>query len=72
MNKVLELLLHQDFVFISEAHCTEGKVQAIEHRLEFMGYESFWSHGGHRRAGVGIILKKSFLKKVPRGPAEMD
>jgi hypothetical protein len=65
MNKVFEVLLHQDFVFISEAHCTKGKVQAIEHRLDMMGYESFWSHGGHRRAGVGIILKKSFLKKFP-------
>ena len=46
MNKVFEVLLHQDFVFISEAHCTKGKVQAIEHRLDMMGYESFWSHGG--------------------------
>ena len=68
MNKVVELMRHQDFMFISETHSTIGKVRALEHRLEQLGLSAWWSHGGHRRAGTGVIIKNSFLSEFSSAP----
>ena len=68
INKVLELMINQDFVFISETHSTVGKVRALEHRLEQLGLTAFWSHGGHRRAGTAIIIRNSFLAQFNSAP----
>ena len=63
VNKVLDLLRDQDFALVCETHSTKGK--ALEaHRFNQLGYTCFWSHGGHRRAGVGVIIKKHIFGAV--------
>ena len=68
MSRALELLRHQDFLLVSETHSTIGKVRAVEHRLGQQGLRAYWSHGGHRRAGVGIIIRDSFLNSFNSSP----
>ena len=63
VNKVLDLLRDQDFALVCETHSTKGKAQAEAHRFNQLGYTCFWSHGGHKRAGVGVIIKNTFLQQ---------
>ena len=54
------LLRQRDFLIITEAHVTEGA------RLGFTdlpGTTSWWSPGTAARAGVGIVVKHSFLHR---------
>ncbi len=61
--KVMNLLRHRDFLIVTETHSTVGKALAEEDRLRRAGFQAFWSHGGHRRAGVGIIIRSTFLDR---------
>ena len=70
LNKVVDLLKVQDFVLVSETHSTEGKIQAEQYRFEQLGFTCYWSHGGHRRAGVGIIIRNSFLREFDATPPQ--
>jgi exonuclease III len=54
------LLLRRDFLVLSETHVTEGTKRAY---TDLPGTVSWWSSGTAARAGVGIILKKTFLAK---------
>ena len=54
---------HRDFAIISETHSTIANANAIKSYLQSKGYTAWWSHLGHRRAGVGIIVKNEYLTK---------
>ena len=60
----------KDFWLVSELHGDAGMSEAFQERLGREGYRGFWSHYNRRRAGVGIIVKKSFLDKFKRKPPE--
>ncbi len=64
IRRILQLLEQQDFAIISETHSTLGKSLAIDTRLKARGLSTFWSHGGHRRAGVAIVVRDSFLDSL--------
>jgi len=48
---------------VAETHSSEGKACAVRQRLAQHGLKAFWSHGGNHRAGIGIIIRLSFLEK---------
>ena len=54
------LLLRRDFLILSETHVTEGSRLAC---TNLPGTASWWSCGTAARAGVGIVVKKTFLDK---------
>ena len=45
----------------NETHSNPGKTKAFEDKLLQLGFRAFWSHGGNRRAGVGILIRHEFL-----------
>ncbi len=57
---VQQLILRRDFVILSEAHVTEGTRLAY---TDLPGTSSWWSSGTAARAGVGIIVKNTFLER---------
>ena len=61
------LLRRRDFIVLSEAHVTKGAKLAY---TDLPGTSSFWSCGTAARAGVGVIVQKSFLAKFELRPPE--
>ncbi len=59
-HQLSQYLKARDFALLSEAHCATGGIQG--HR-DIPGTKSWWSCGGAARAGVGIVVKDSFLKQ---------
>jgi hypothetical protein len=57
---VSRLLAKRDFLMITEAHATAGGSLAFK---DLPGTVSWWSSGTAARAGVGIIVKNSFISK---------
>ena len=55
-------LQSKDFWLISGAHGDVGKSEAFETWLNAYGFVGYWSHCGRHRAGVGILVKMSFLQ----------
>ena len=62
---VMRLLRGRDFVLLSEAHVTEGDKAAWR---PSPGFTAMWSTGTSARAGVGIILRDSFLRQFDPDP----
>ena len=46
---------------MAETHSTEGKDLTAR---KWPGSRSFWSHGTHQVAGIGIIISNKFLAKL--------
>ncbi|CAK0822989.1 unnamed protein product [Prorocentrum cordatum] len=59
-NQVSKLMASHDFGIFVEAHGTKGKEDAFSLPP---GCAAYWSHLSARRAGVGIVLRRSFLNK---------
>ncbi len=58
------ILRGRDFIFVSETHNSEeGGLFA---RMP-TGVRGYWSAGTSRRAGVGIMIRQSFLDKICGG-----
>ena len=57
---LLKVLFSHDFGIVVETHGTRGKSLAFSLATE---YEAHWSNFSASRAGIGIILKKSFLDR---------
>ena len=60
MSKAVELARKHDFSIYSEAHCLRGRADALCLPAEFT---AVWSNGTASTAGIGIVLKRSFLAK---------
>ena len=58
---VLKILRGRDFLLINETHTNQGKTKAFDEKMHQLGFRAFWSHGGNRRAGVGILVRHEFL-----------
>ena len=54
----LRLLANHDFIGLGETHSNLGKVQAA---CIPPGARAFWSHGTNAQAGIGFLVKESFL-----------
>ena len=65
-NFMLKQLVGRDFWFLNELHGDEGMSSVFNEYLQRSGYTGYWSHLSRRRAGVGIIVKNSFLNKFKR------
>ncbi len=59
----------KDFGLISESHSSNGKVKGSHAYFHRAGLRAWWSHGidqngntDNRRAGVGVVVQKDFLK----------
>jgi len=61
LKHVLKILRGRDFLLTNETHTNQGKTKASDEKLHQLGFRAFWSHGGNRRAGVGIIVRHEFL-----------
>jgi len=59
MRKAVRLALAHDFTLCTEAHCMQGRADAL--RLP-KGLTALWSNGSASTAGIGIILNHKFLK----------
>ena len=59
-SQMSKLMASHDFGVFVEAHCTAGKERAFALPQDCVGH---WSHFSARRAGVGIVLRRSFLEK---------
>ena len=57
---VQQLLSRRDFVMLSETHVTPGSRLGYK---QIPGTQAWWSCGTAARAGVGIVVKQSFLDK---------
>jgi len=55
-----KLIQGRDFAMLTEAHCTPGTILSYR---DISGTRSWWSCGEAARAGVGIILQETFLRK---------
>ena len=57
----LRLLANHDFIGLGETHNNPGKVQAA-----FIppGARAFWFHGANAQAGIGLLVKESFLSNL--------
>jgi len=60
----------KDFWFVSELHGDAGMSAVFNEFLARAGYTGYWSHFNRRRAGVGIIVKNTFLNKFKRRDPE--
>ena len=54
------LTARRDFLLLSETHSTRGGELAY---VDIRGTRSWWSAGTAARAGVGVIVKESFLER---------
>ena len=59
----------RDFLGITESHGTKGSLKALRNPD---GTRSWWSAGTSSRAGVGIIVSKTFLQQFPLSNWEDD
>ena len=67
MKKAVKLATKNDFVVISEAHCMQGRADALRLPAHLT---AFWSDGTAGQAGVGLIVKRQFLELF--NPVDMD
>ena len=59
-RQAARLLARRDFLLLTEAHSTVGGARAY---VDLPGTRSWWASGTAARAGVGIIVKESFLQR---------
>lgn len=52
-------MVTHDFLFAYETH---GTLETITAAKPFRGCEAFWSPSSSSQAGVGIVLKESFVR----------
>ena len=63
-TKIMET---RDFLGLNETHGSEGKIVGADMG---QGSRSFWSHGTHHEAGVGLLISDDFLRKFNPGVDE--
>ena len=60
MRKTIQVVSKHDFLVVQEAHCLEGRADALQLPAEFT---AFWSDCTAKAAGIGILLKRDFLSR---------
>ena len=65
----MSLINKHDFTCYQETHSQDGSAKAFNLP---QGHVAIWSHGTTRQAGIGIVLKHSFLKQFNRVIPERD
>jgi hypothetical protein len=60
VRHALRLAQQHDFRALQESHSTPGAAIAFQRQLP-RRMKAFWSHGTARQAGIGLIIKSSFL-----------
>ena len=68
-GELIRLMIGRDFIFISEAHSNAEKAKVKKRYLQQAGLVAFWSHGTNARAGIGIVVRQTFLDQFDKNPA---
>jgi exonuclease III len=58
LRQAWKLAAMHDFTGLQETHSTKGRIEAL--RLP-PGTNAFWSHGTTHQAGIGLVVKTSFM-----------
>ena len=69
-DKVWKLSEGRDFIMVTETHSNAGKVKAKSDIITSLNFRAWWSHGTNRRAGVGILVRNSFLQQFSSKPPQ--